>query len=287
MEAVGTTRYRDLSRRLTRRARDADSASCSLIQISEPDFTFRLSRSRFYRRRPSLLGIMSHASRNIHESVVAATTSDRGVIPERNEELRMSSLSEQDHLNPQDPEYYAPRWLRERAGSPLSPSRETRSEPVRGPISPPASLDIQLESAVSDALWHPLSPEVLPEPSEFEAERDRRKALINVAGRFAAAVGVSAAVALFFVFIIPASRDHALQPGGSGSSLSGMMQSIKAALYRATQKGDDSNPALSEFRPILASTSTSPPVMTREQSEALLQKFVQWQQKPTPTETSQ
>jgi hypothetical protein len=288
METVGTTRSRDLSRRLTRSARDAGSAPSSLIQISQPDFTFRLGRSQFYQRRPSPLGTVSHGSRKIHEPVVAATTGDRGAIPERNnEELRMSSLSEQDHLNPQDPKYYAPRWLRERTGSPLSPSRETRSEPVRGPISPPAALDIQLESAVSDALWHPLSPDVVPEPSEFEAERDRRQALINVAGRFAAAVGVSAVVALFFVFMIPASRDHALQPGVSSSSWSGMMQSIRAVLYRPTQKDDDSKPALSEFRPILASTSTSPPVMAREQPETLLQKFVQWQQKPTATETSQ
>jgi hypothetical protein len=228
---------------------------------------------------------MSHAFRKIHKPVAAAPTGDRGAIAKRNEELRMSSLSEQDHLNPQDPKYYAPRWLRERTESPLSSSRETRSEPVRGPISPPASLDIQLESAVSDALWHPLSPEVIDEPSEFEAERDRRKALINVAGRFAAAVGVSAVVALFFVFMIPASRDHAFQPGGSGSSFAGMMQSIRAVLYRPTQKDDDSKPALSEFRQILASTGQ--PVTTREESETLLQKFVQWQQKPTPTETSQ
>jgi hypothetical protein len=27
----------------------------------------------------------------------------------------MSSVSEQDHLNPRDPLYYAPRWLRERS----------------------------------------------------------------------------------------------------------------------------------------------------------------------------
>ena len=198
----------------------------------------------------------------------------------------MSSLSDQDHLNPQDPKYYAPRWLRERTETPLSPSRETRSDPVRGPISPPAPLDIQLKSAVSDALWHPLQPELIGEPSEFEAERDRRKTLINVAGRFAAAVGVSAVVAMFFVFMIPASRDHALQPGGSSSSFSGMVQSIRAALYRPAPKDDDSKPALSEFRPILASTA-SQPVMTRAESETLLQKFVQWQQKAAPTETSQ
>src|SRR5258708_10736722 len=30
---------------------------------------------------------------------------------------RMSTLSEQDHLNPRDPRYYAPRWLREKSRS--------------------------------------------------------------------------------------------------------------------------------------------------------------------------
>ena len=29
----------------------------------------------------------------------------------------MSSVSEQDHLNPRDPLYYAPRWLRERSAT--------------------------------------------------------------------------------------------------------------------------------------------------------------------------
>ena len=60
----------------------------------------------------------------------------------------MSSMSEQEHLNPRDPLYYAPRSLRER-----SALRGT------GPAVPfaPASFDSQLESAVSDALRHPCS----------------------------------------------------------------------------------------------------------------------------------
>jgi hypothetical protein len=196
----------------------------------------------------------------------------------------MSALSEQDHLNPHDPSYYAPRWLRQRAESPLAPSHETGSEPVRGPISPPASLNIQLESAVSNALWHPLEPEVIYEPAGFAAERDRRKALIKVVSRFASAVGVSAIVALFFVIMIPASRDHAVQPDGSVSSFSRMMQSVRTVLYLPFQKDDGSKPALSEFQTIVASSRTSPPVMTNQQSETLLQKFVQWRQKTNSTD---
>jgi len=195
----------------------------------------------------------------------------------------MSSLSEQDHLNPNDPSYYAPRWLRERPESRLSPSQETRS----GPPAPPASLDTQLEKAVSEALWHPLDPEVILEPPGFAHEMDQQKALISVAGRFAAAVGVSAIVALFFVIMIPASRDHAQQADGGASATPGILQSIKTALYRPSQKDDDLKPALSEFQPILASTRTGPPAISREQSEALLQQFVQWRQKPNSTEAPQ
>ena len=193
----------------------------------------------------------------------------------------MSTLSEQDHLNPHDPSYYAPRWLRQRAESPLVPSYETGSEPVRGPISPPASLNIQLESAVSDALWHPLEPEVIYEPAGFAAERDRRKALIKVVGRFASAVGVSAIVALFFVIMVPASRDYSRQqPDADNSSVSGFLQSLKTALSQPRQKDDDAKPALAEFQAILASPPTAPPPVSREESETLLQQFVQWQQKP-------
>jgi hypothetical protein len=111
--------------------------------------------------------------------------------------------------------------------------------------------------------------------------------LISVAGRFAAAVGVSALVALFFVSMVPVSRDYARQPDGGASSFSGILQSIRTALYQPSRRDDDSKPALSEFQTILASTRTSPPVMTHEQSETLLQQFLQWRQKPDSTETSQ
>jgi hypothetical protein len=199
----------------------------------------------------------------------------------------MSALSEQDHLSPNDPNYYAPRWLRDRSEESLSPSSEAtepkKAEPIKNPTATLASLDHKLENAVSNALWRPLDPEVIYEPPGFEEERDRRRALISVASRFAAAVGVSAVVALFFVFMIPSSRDHA--PDVTGASSPGTIQSIKAALFQPSPKDDGGKPAISEFKTVLAGNPASQPVMTHEQSETLLQQFKQWRQKAGSTGT--
>jgi hypothetical protein len=180
----------------------------------------------------------------------------------------MSILSEQNHLNPQDnsshskgPLSYAPPRLRDR--------------PEARPSLVPDGYDTQLEKAVSEALRHPLDPEVIDEPEELTREL-RRMAVIGVAGRFAAAVGVSALVALFFVVMIPASR----QP--DGLSASGFIESIKTALASQPSAPEAvAQPASSELQTLLVSTPSTEPV-TREQSEQLLQQFVQWQQKPAP-----
>ena len=199
----------------------------------------------------------------------------------------MSSLSEQEHdnLNPNEPAYYAPRWLRDRSDARPAASRDAVADPMRNPPSPsPASLDTQLEKAVSNALWHPLDPEVIREPPGLAEELDRGSALITVAGRFAAAVGVSAIVALFFVIMVPASR----LPDNGGSS--GIMRSLKSALLQPGQRDDASKSAIAEFQPILAAAQNgqpaSPPA-AREQSDQLLQQFMQWRQKPNSTETTQ
>jgi hypothetical protein len=199
----------------------------------------------------------------------------------------MSSLSDQDHLNPNDQLYYAPRWLRERAEPvPAAPALpEKRSQSLVRPNTPPHSFDALLEEAVAESLRHPLDPEVMHEPPGFVRELDRRMAILSVAGRFAAAIGVSAIVALFFVIMVPASRDYAKQPDGDASSVSGILQSMRTALSQPRQRDDELKPALSEFQAILASPSPqaapAPQPVAREESESsLLQSFVQWQQKP-------
>jgi hypothetical protein len=173
---------------------------------------------------------------------------------------RMSSVSEQDHLNPRDPLYYAPRSLRERSAT-RGASPETQFSP--------ASFDSQLESAVSDALRHPLDPELMNEP-----DLESKKALWTIAARFAAAIGVAALVALFFVVAVPGSRqsDGETPP----SALSSVAQSIKTTLGEASPK-----PAINEFQALLASTPPSAPAAT-EQDSQLLKQFMQWREKPDP-----
>src|SRR6202048_2536328 len=193
----------------------------------------------------------------------------------------MSSVSsEQDHLNPNDQLYYAPRSLRERS-APVSassspapaPAAEKKSESLARPNLPPHSFDALLEEAVAESLRHPLDPQVMNEPPGFVRELDRRMAILSVAGRFAAAIGVSAVVALFFVIMVPASRDYSRQPDADNSSVSGFLQSLKTALSQPRQKDDDAQPALAEFQAILASPPTAPPPVSREESETLLQQF--------------
>lgn len=186
----------------------------------------------------------------------------------------MSALSEQDHLNPRDPRYYAPRWLREKSGS-----RPMKAAAPDTPFSP-ASFDSELEGAVSNALRHPLDPEVMHEPG-YPNELESRRALRSITVRFAAAVGVSALVALFFVVIVPASR----QADGEASGPSGIVQSIKTALFQPGEADSApppaTSPATSEFQALLASAQAGKPA-PQGQSGQLLNQFMQWQQKPAP-----
>jgi hypothetical protein len=208
----------------------------------------------------------------------------------------MSAMSEQDRLSPQDPLYYAPRSLRERTQSPFTPPAAAKPERASQPASAP-SIDSLLEQAVSDSLRQALDPDVMPEPPGFVLELDRRIALVSVAGRFAAAVGVSALVALFFVIVVPAWKQS-----DSGGSFSAAFQSLRAAPKQqqllnedetksvsaapaaapaaASAVPDEPKSALAEFQTILAPAPASPPVTTQEQSDSLLNQFVQWQQKP-------
>ena len=173
----------------------------------------------------------------------------------------MSSMSEQDHLNPRDPLYYAPRSMRERSA--------TRGTSLEKPFSA-VSFDSQLESAVSDALRHPLDPEVMQDP-----DRQSKKALWTVAARFAAAIGVAALVALFFVVAVPGSRQSDSEP----STLTNVTQSIKNALPSSGEGAQ--KPAINEFQSLLAASPASAPAAS-EQDSQLLKQFMQWREKPDP-----
>jgi hypothetical protein len=189
----------------------------------------------------------------------------------------MSNLSEQNHLDPNDPAYYAPRRLRERSRSPSSLLHEARSEPFQVPLSSSAALDIKLGNVVSDASRHPLTPSIFHEPVAFVRE-SRRAALVGVGALFV--VGALAVVALFFFIMAPGSRQS--EAASTPSETTG---SIRTALPESRRE-DGPKPALAEFQAIIA----APPPdenTTHDQSEQLLQRFLQWRQKPNATETSQ
>ena len=179
----------------------------------------------------------------------------------------MSSFTEQVPLDPDDPEPdYTPLRLSERAAK-LGPSvsQGARSEPIRSsPISRPASLD----------------PKATNERARHTRDLDRRAALLSVAARVAAVAGVVAVVALLFVIMKPASRQSV-----AGSTPSDMTGSTSTAPPQSSQADVEWKPALAEFKALLASPPSQP--ATHEQSQQLLQNFLQWRKKASTTETSQ
>ena len=194
----------------------------------------------------------------------------------------MSTLSEKDHLEPNNPLYYAPRRMREEAKARLPASADTmRIEPTS------SSVDTLLKQPVTRS-FRSLDPVAIRQPSADGSGRWRE--LIPAAARLAAAVGVAALAALFIVVMIPASKNQARE-----SDASSVAEAPKAASTmpetsseKQIPREQESTPALAEFATILAASRAAQPngpAMTHEQSEALLQQFVRWQQKLESTDT--
>jgi hypothetical protein len=181
----------------------------------------------------------------------------------------MSSAREQGPLNPNDPRYYAPPWLREGATS--RPSLSQEGEPISSPVFLPAALDVQR---------NPLA-EIIHEPAKLARELDRRRDFFGVAAGFAAAAAVATVVVLVFVILKPGPRQS-----DAGSTSSEITGSIRTALPQSSQRDVGSKPALAEFQALLASVPPSQPA-NHEQSQQLLQQFLQWRRKANTTDTSQ
>ena len=175
----------------------------------------------------------------------------------------MSRFSEQDPLDPDDPELdYTPLRLSERLAK-LAPSvsQGARSEPIKpSSISRPASLD----------------PKAINEPARRMRDLNRRAALLSVA----AVAGVAAVLVLLFVIMKPASRQSV-----ADSTPSDITGSTSTAPPQSSQGDVGSKPAPAEFKALLASPPSQP--ATHEQSQQLLQRFLQWREKTNTAETSQ
>src|SRR6266567_800408 len=140
----------------------------------------------------------------------------------------MSSFSEQDPLDPDDPVLdYTPLRLSERAAK-LGPSvsQGATSEPIRSSfISRPASL----------------APKAINEPARRTRDLNRLAALLSVAARVAGVVAVVAVVALLFVTMRPAS-----QQSDATSTPSDITGSTTTAPPQSNQGDVESKSALAE-----------------------------------------
>lgn len=138
-------------------------------------------------------------------------------------------------------------------------SRSFKLEPPRLA----ASAGDRLESAMSEFVRRQIKPTVVPEPIDFRREGKRRTLLAGFVG-VTAAVAVASVAALLFVTFFPRER--------------GLEQFIAAA-SRAPRADD----ALSSSR-ALVPTGGGNQSLNHEQSERLLQQFVQWRQKTALTD---
>ena len=190
----------------------------------------------------------------------------------------MSVFSEQEPTNPQDLSHYAPRRRGERSGvhlrsvtSSVGETKFDRPFRVDASSSPFAhsasSLDAQLEEAIGESLRRHLDPQILPEPPAFARERPRRNNFLTVGSGIALAVGVAAAVAVLVVLVMPGSRDRS-----TGSGLAAAMEFVLPRADNAAKS------AHSQSRPVLVSSDSNQAV-THEQSDQMLDRFVQWRQK--------
>jgi hypothetical protein len=193
----------------------------------------------------------------------------------------MNVPSEQPPTDPQDPLHYAPRRSGERLEPRLAAVNETPFErPAaadaagRLPVSP-AALSSKLESAVFESLRRQMEPEAVAEPTDFRHGRSQR-AVMGVVIGVAAAVVVAAAVAVAFVSIFPREKD-------AGASFATSASPAPSTMAQQRLVDERSRSALSQFRPLLAN-SEGDRAFTHEQSERLLQQFVQWRQKAIATQ---
>ncbi len=150
----------------------------------------------------------------------------------------MSDAKHEKQLGPNDPEYYAPRELRDRLSSErpsptLAPNdgwrpRSTTDGPPLQPLARPARRhDSEVfTKAVAQAMQEARDMAPVEAPSVLR-DLTGRRALFQQVIRFSIAVAIAATIATLLVMAIPSSQ----RPGGQdGASLTAAWQSVKSVV---------------------------------------------------------
>jgi len=155
----------------------------------------------------------------------------------------MSDAKHEKRLGPNDPEYYAPRELRDRlSGEKPSPTlapndgwrpRSTTEGPPLQPLSKPARRhDSEIfTKAVAQAMQEARDMAPVEAPSVLR-DLSGRRALLQQVIRFSIAVAIAATIATLLVMAIPSSQRT---PGQDTASLSAAWQSVKSSVVPAPQ----------------------------------------------------
>jgi hypothetical protein len=156
----------------------------------------------------------------------------------------MSDAKHEGYLGPNDPEYYAPRELRDRAtGEQPSPSLVQNNDgwrprmPTEGPSLQPFGKPARRQDsemftkAVAQAMQEARDMAPVEAPSVLR-DLSGRRALLQQVIRFSIAVAIAASIATLLVMAIPSSQRPA---GQDSASLSAAWQSVKSSVTPAPQ----------------------------------------------------
>ena len=190
----------------------------------------------------------------------------------------MSFIRANDHPNPdslEDPLRYAPRSERSIADPRSNATPQTRSDHL--PPTPPLSRFDGMREEAFAKFTRPLE-------SQFVYERRPPRGLLATAGGIAAAIGVTVILALVLFNVFPRSKSD---PAELAVSIS-----TPASATPAQVTSEDSQALLQGFKQFQKIQGSENPEhaaseLTRagaakegpEKSQALLEKFIQWQQR--------
>ena len=181
---------------------------------------------------------------------------------------RMSTLSEQEHLNPRDPRYYAPRSLRQKRIE-LCAGQAPRCRFLL------PRFDSRSRARIPCAAQR-LDPEVMHEPGYGVEE-----GLADHHGALRCRHRHRGLVALFFVVVVPASR----QPDGEASARSPRSCSRSRPRCSSPARRKLRRPACAQRAPGKPRPWRRRPSAIRQRpsrTPQLLNQFMQWREKPDP-----
>ena len=188
----------------------------------------------------------------------------------------MSFVSANDHPNPispQDPLYYAPRSVRSIADPRSNSMQQTRSDSL-----PPASSLSGFEEMSEEAV------DKYTRPLDSRLVHERRSSRALLAGGITAAIGITVVVVLLFLNGFPKPKSDpsevavSISTPASATPAQVTSEDPQALLqgfrqFQMMQESENPKPAVPE--PTAAGTAKERP----DTSQALLEKFIQWQQR--------